>query len=137
MNSLSDEVSFHINQLNRVQVQFRLLQCLFYIFPTPLPLESLLSFIPHLFLHLYPTHGQLRVYADTCPISLLQKSLGNGYKAEKVLFRDHFLINMVRELATEHSMRQQQFFLKYFWVSIFLVRLWRTSLLLELPGRLL
>ena len=135
MNSLSEEVSFHINQLNRVQVQFRLLQCLFYLFPSPFPLGSLLSFILHLFLHLYPTRGQLRVYADTCPISLLQKSLGNGYKAEKVLFRDHFLINMVRELATEHSMRWQQLFLRYFWVSIFLVRLWCTSLSLELSGR--
>ena len=71
MNSLSEEVNFHINQLNRVQVQFRLLQCLFYIFLVPLPLGSLLSFILHLFLHLYPTRGQLRVYADTYPISLL------------------------------------------------------------------
>ena len=71
MNSLSEEVSFHINQLNRVQVQFRLLQRLFYLFPAPFPLGSLLSFILHLFLHLYPTHGQLMVYANTCPISLL------------------------------------------------------------------
>ena len=99
MNSLSKEVSFHINQLNRVQVQFRLLQCLFYLFPNPLPLGSLLSFILHLFLHLYPTRGQLRVYADTCPISLLLKYLGDGYKAEKVLFRGHFLINAAKELA--------------------------------------
>ena len=114
MNSLSEEVSFHINQLNRVQVQFRLLQCLFYIFPTPLPLVSLLSFILHLFLHLYLTRGQLRVYANTCPISFLQKSLGDGFKVEKVLFRDHFLINAVRELTTEHSMRQQQLSLKIF-----------------------
>ena len=132
MSSLSEEGSFHINQLNRVQVQFRLLQCLFYIFPTPFPLRSLLSFILHLFLHLYPTRGQLRVYVDTCPISFLQKSLGDGYKAEKVLFRGHFLINAARELATEHSMRWQQLSLRYFWVPIFLVRLWRTSLSLEL-----
>ena len=135
MNSLSEEVSFHINQLNRVQVQFRLLQCLFYLFPAPFPLGSLLSFILHLFLYLYPTHGQLRVYANTCPISLLQKSLGDGYKAEKVLFRGHFLINATRELATEHSMRWQQLSLRYFWIPIFLVRLWRTSLSLELLGR--
>ena len=135
MNSLSKEVSFHINQLNRVQVQFRLLQCLFYIFPTPLPLVSLLSFILHLFLHLYLTRGQLRVYANTCPISFLQKSLGDDYKAEKVLFRGHFLINAAKELTTEHSMRWQQFSLRYFQVPIFLVRLWRTSLSLELPER--
>ena len=135
MNSLSEEVSFHINQLNRVQVQFRLLQCLFYLFPAPLPLGSLLSFILHLFLHLYPTHEQLRVYADTCLISLLQKFWGDGYKAEKVLFRGHFLINVARELATEHSMRWWQLFLRYFWVPIFFVCLWRTSLSLEFPGR--
>ena len=135
MNSLSEEVSFHINQLNRVQVQFRLLQCLFYLFPAPFPLGSLLSFILHLFLYLYPTHEQLRVYANTCPISLLQKSLEDGYKAEKVLFRGHFLINATRELATEHSMRWQQLSLRYFWIPIFLVRLWRTSLSLELLGR--
>ena len=135
MNSAFEEVSFHINQLNRVQVQFRLLQCLFYLFPAPLPLGSVLSFILHLFLHLYPTHGQLMVYANTCPISLLQKFLGDGYKTEKVLFRCHFLINATRELATKHSIRWQQLSLRYFWVPIFLVRLWRTSLLLELPGR--
>ena len=69
MNSLSNEVSFHINQLNRVQVDFRLLQCLFYLFPAPFPLGSLLSFILHLFLHLYPIYRQLRVYADTCPLA--------------------------------------------------------------------
>ena len=137
MNSLSEEVSFHINQLNRVQVQFRLLQCLFYIFPSPLPLGSLLSFILHLFLHFYPTRGQLRVYVDTCPIGLLQKSLGDGYKTEKVLFKGHFLINATRELATEYLMRWQQFSLRYFWVPIFIVCLWRTSLSLELPRRLL
>ena len=135
MNSLSEEVSFHINQLNRVQVQFRLLQCLFYLFPAPLPLGSLLSFILHLFLYLYPTRGQLRVYADTCPISLLQKSLGDGYKAEKVLFRGRFLINTARKLATKHSIRWWQLFLRYFWVPIFLVCLWRTSLSLEFPKR--
>ena len=72
-------------------------------------------------------------YVDTCPISLLQKSLGDGYKAEKVLFRGHFLINAARELATEHSMRWQQLSLRYFWVPIFLVRLQRTSPSLELP----
>ena len=43
----------------------------FLYFFDPLPLGSLLSFILHLFLHLYPTRGQLMVYADTCPISLL------------------------------------------------------------------
>ena len=36
-----------------------------------LPLGSLLSFILYLSLHLYPTRGQLMVYTDTCPISLL------------------------------------------------------------------
>ena len=77
------------------------------------PLESLLLFILHLFLHFYPTCRQLRVYIDTYPISLLQKSLGDGYKAEKVLFRGHFLINAVIELATEYSMRQQQISLRY------------------------
>ena len=135
MNSLSEEVNFHINQLNRVQVQFRLLQCLFYLFPDPLPLGSLLLFILHFFFHLYPSRGQLRIYTDTCPISLLQKSLGDGYKAEKVLFRGHFLINAARKLAIEYLMRWQQLSLRYFWIPIFLVRLWHTSLSLELPGR--
>ena len=120
MNSLFKEISFHINQLNRVQVQFRLLQCLFYIFPGPLPLGSPLSFILHLFLHLYLTRGHLRVYADTCPISLLQKSLGDGYKAENVLFRGHFLINAARELATKHSMWWQQLSLRFFGFPYFL-----------------
>ena len=85
MNSLSENISFHINQLNRVQVQFRLLQCLFYLFPAPLPLPlgSLLSFVLHLFLHLYLTRRQLRIYADTCPISLLQKPLGMVIKLKK------------------------------------------------------
>ena len=107
----------------------------FLYFFDPLTLRSLLSFILHLFLHLYPTHGQLMVYTDTCHISLLQKFLGDGYKAEKVLFRGHFLINVAKELATQHSMRWQQLSLRYFWVPIFLVRLWHTSLSLELPGR--
>ena len=106
----------------------------FLYFSDPLPLESLLSFILHLSLHLYPTHGQLLVYTDTCFISLLQKSLGDVYKAEKVLFKDHFLINAAKELATEHSMRWQQLFLRYFGVPLLLVRLWRTSLSLKLPG---
>ena len=44
-------------------------------------------------------------YADPCPISLIQKSLGGDCKAKKVLFGDNFLINAVRELATEYSMR--------------------------------
>ena len=120
MNSLSEELSFHINQLNIVQVQFRLLQCLFYIFLSPLLLGSPLLFILHLFFHLYPTRGQLRVYADTCPISLLQKFLGNGYKAEKVLFRGHFLINAASELVTKHSMRWQQLSLDIFGFPSFL-----------------
>ena len=135
MNLLSEEVSFHINQLNRVQMQFRLLQCLFYLFPAPFPLGSLLSFILYLFLHFYPTRGQLRVYTDTCPISLLQKSLEDSYKAEKVLFRGHFLINAVRELATEYLMRWQQLSFRYFWVPIFLVCLWCTFLSLEFSRR--
>ena len=134
MNSLSEEISFHINQLDTLQVQFRLLQYLFSLFPpvpflwglyshlyyicffifilhvdswwfmlilVPLASSRILwgmvirlkkycskvtsslmrlwgylqsiqySFILHLFLHLYPTRGQLMVYADTCPISLL------------------------------------------------------------------
>ena len=85
MNSLSENVSFHINQLNRVQVRFKLLQCLFYLFPASLnfSLGSLLSFILHLFFHLYPTRKQLRIYADTYPIGLLQKSLGMVIKLKK------------------------------------------------------
>lgn len=105
------------------------------LFSNPLPLGSLFSFILHLFLHLYPTRGQLMAQADTCPISLLQKSLEDGYKDRKVLFRGHFLINAANELATEHSMLWQQLSLRYFWVLIFLVRLWCTSLSLELLGR--
>ena len=106
----------------------------FLYFSDPLPLGSLLSFILHLSLHLYPTHGQLTVYTDTCFISLLQKSLGDGYKAKKVLFKDHFLINAAKELATEHSMRWQQLSLRYFGIPLLLVRLWRTSLSLKLLG---
>ena len=48
----------------------RLLQCFLCFFPLS-SLGTLLSFILHLFLHLYPTRGQLMVYADTCPISPL------------------------------------------------------------------
>ena len=43
----------------------------FLYFSNPLPLGSLFSFILYLSLHLYPTRGQLMVYHDTCPISLL------------------------------------------------------------------
>ena len=45
------------------------------------------------------------VYDDPCPISLFQKVFGGGCKAEKVLFRDHFLINAAKELAIEYSMQ--------------------------------
>ena len=48
----------------------RLLRCFLYFFP-PSSLGSLFSFILHLFLHLYPTRGQLMIYADTCLINLL------------------------------------------------------------------
>ena len=71
----------------------------------PFPLGSPLSFIIRLFFHLYPTRGQLMAYADPYPISLLQTSLGGDCKAKKVLFGDNFLINAVRELATEYLMR--------------------------------
>ena len=77
----------------------------FLYFFDPLPLGSLLSFILHLSLYLYPTRGQLMVSANTCPISLLQKSLRVVVRLKKVLFKDHFLINAAKELATEHSMR--------------------------------
>ena len=83
-----------------------LIATLFFLyFFDPLPLGSLLSFILHLSLYLYPTRGQLMVSANTCPISLLQKSLGVVVRPKKVLFRDHFLINAANELTTEHSMR--------------------------------
>ena len=60
---------------------------------------------------------------------------GSSYIAEKTLFRDHFLINAVRELTAEHSMRWQQLSLRYFWAPIPLVRSWWMSLSLKLPGR--
>ena len=47
----------------------------FLYFSDPLPLGSLLSFILHLSIHFYPIRGQLMVSANTCPISLLQKSV--------------------------------------------------------------
>ena len=40
-------------------------------------------------------------YADHTPLEVF----GGGCKAEKVLFRNHFLINVARKLATEHSMQ--------------------------------
>ena len=55
----------------------------FSYFSNPSLLGSLLLFILHLFLHLYPTRGQLMVYTDTCPISLLQKSLGVVVRLKK------------------------------------------------------
>ena len=55
----------------------------FLYFSDPLPLGSLPSFILHPFLHLYPTRGQLMVYADICHISLLQKSLGVVVRLKK------------------------------------------------------
>ena len=61
----------------------------FLYFFDPLPLGSLLSFILHLSLYFYPTRGQLMVSANTCPINLLQKSLGVVVRLKKVLFRDH------------------------------------------------
>ena len=82
-----------------------LIATLFFLyFFDPLPLGSLLSFILHLSLYLYPTRRQLMVSANTCPISLLQKSLGVVVRLKKVLFKDHFLINVAKELATKHSM---------------------------------
>ena len=55
----------------------------FLYFSDLLPLRSLLSFILHLSLHLYPTHGQLMAYANPCPINLLQKSLGMVVRLKK------------------------------------------------------
>ena len=141
MNSLSEEASIHVRggkcsyKSSEQSTSAIMIATVFFSFSDPLPLGSLFSFILHLFLHLYPTRGQLMAQADTCPISLLQKSLEDGYKAGKVLFRGHFLINAASELAIQHSMLWQQFSLRYFWVPIFLVHLWCTSLSLELLGR--
>ena len=121
MNSLSEEVSFHINQLNRIQVQFRLLQCLFYIFPTPLPLVSLLSFILHLFLHLYLTRRQLRVMLILVPSASSRSLQGMVIRLKK--YRSEVISSLMRLRSQLQSIQLnalQQLSFRYFWVPIFL-----------------
>ena len=100
MNSLSEDTSVHVrggdcsyklpkHNTNAIQIATK--------FSSPPPsLGSLPLFILHFFLHLYPTNGQWMVYADTCPISPLQKP-------SRVVVR---LKSMV-QLAATHLMRQQ------------------------------
>ena len=51
------------------------------------------------------------------------------------LFKGLFNINVARKVTAVYSMQWQQLFLRYFWVPITLIRVWCTSLPLELPGR--
>ena len=51
------------------------------------------------------------------------------------LFRSLLHINVARKVAAMHSMRWQQLFLRYFWVPLFLICSWCTSLSLEFLGR--
>ena len=55
--------------------------------------------------------------------------------AKAALFRGLLNINAARKVAVVYSMWWQQLSLRYFWVPIILIRLWCTSLSLELPGR--
>ena len=97
------EVSSNINQLNRLLIQFWLLQSFLSLFSDPFSLGSLLSFILCLFFHIYPTRGQLMAYADPCPISFLQKSLGVVVRLKEYCLE--IIFSSARELAIEHSMR--------------------------------
>ena len=83
LSARSKEVSSNINQLNRLLIQFWLLQSFLSLFSDPFPLGSPLSFILCLIFHLYSTCGQLMAYADPCPISLLQISLGVAIRLRK------------------------------------------------------
>ena len=53
---------------------------------------------------------------------------GSSCKVEKLLFKYHFLINTVKELATKYLMRWQQLSLRYFIVSLCPVPSWCVSL---------
>ena len=64
--------------------------------------------------YLYHSHVDQIVGVDSCPISTFLKSLGCSCKAEKLLFRYYFLINVARELAARHSIQWQQLFFRYF-----------------------
>ena len=75
MNLLFEEVSFHINQLNRVQMQFRLLQCLFYLFPAPFPLGSLLSFVLYISSFIFTLHVDSRGFMLILVLSTSSRSL--------------------------------------------------------------
>ena len=55
--------------------------------------------------HLHLSRADQIVGVNSYPISTFLKSLGSSYKAESLLFKYHFLINVVRELAAEYSMR--------------------------------
>ena len=57
--------------------------------------------------------------------------------AKAALLRSLLYINVARKLAAEHSMRWQQFFLRYFLTFILPVCSRWTSLSVELPRRLL
>ena len=94
MNSLSEDTNVHVRggdpsyklpKLNTstIQIATEFFSLLF--LPPSFSLGSLPLFILYLFLHLYPTRGQLMVYADTCLISLLYKSLGIIVKLKKYL----------------------------------------------------
>ena len=83
LSARSNEVSSIINQLNRLLIQFWLLQSFLSLFSDPFPLQYPLSFILRLFFHLYSTRGQLMAYADPCLISLFQISLGVAIRLTK------------------------------------------------------
>ena len=99
MNSLSEKASFHINQLN--MVTSAILMATLFLLPFPLS-----------FLGVYTRH-LLSSLPYTCTVDSLCWSLshqsplevfGGGCKVERILFRDHFIINAARGLAVEHSM---------------------------------
>ena len=135
MNFLSMEASVHVNQLNRVQVKFWLLQCSFSLFFRSFPHKGSLTLYNSLWtiliLHLLVIWTLIWVLV---PSDTLFGFLW-VVVAKTALFRGLLHINVVRKVAAVHSMLWQQLSLRYFWVPLLLVCSWYMSLSLKLHGR--
>ena len=130
MKSLSDEVNYHLNQLNI----FYCYSVLSFSFLPPHEGSFTLYNSPWIILTLH----LLIIWALTWVFVQSDNLFGFLWVVVAktvVLFKGFLHINAARRVAVMHSMRWKQLSPRYFWISITLVCLWCTSLSLELLGR--
>ena len=130
MKSLSDEVNYHLNQLNI----FYCYSVLSFSFLPPHEGSFTLYNSPWIILTLH----LLIIWALTWVFVQSDNLFGFLWVVVAktvVLFKGFLHINEARRVAVMHSMRWKQLSPRYFWISITLVCLWCTSLSLELLGR--